>query len=304
MGIMDRDYYAERQSGGWTASGRWNLTAGIIVTTSVLFLLQHIGSAREENPLWSWGSFQPQRLLSGEVWRLLTPLVLHDSIWQLLANMLLVYWAGSRLEAIHGPSEYGAYYLTAGLLGYATGTVVYWMTPSPAQIVLTGANPAVAATLILFACHFPRQQVLLFFVLPIPAWTIAALYVGLDLLVMLERGWLLTATTDLAGAAFGLLYYRYHWQLTGHWRIRWRRRTRPALRPTLRVTTPPDSDSGPIESATASGRPSLASTASGDFEAEVDRVLAKVSQQGQASLTPEERALLFQASELYKKRRR
>jgi hypothetical protein len=33
-------------------------------------------------------------------------------------------------------------------------------------------------------------------------------------------------------------------------------------------------------------------------------VLAKVSQYGQASLTAEERAILFQASELYKKRRR
>ena len=40
------------------------------------------------------------------------------------------------------------------------------------------------------------------------------------------------------------------------------------------------------------------------FEAKVDAVLEKVSKHGQDTLTPEERALLFQASERYKKRRK
>ena len=40
------------------------------------------------------------------------------------------------------------------------------------------------------------------------------------------------------------------------------------------------------------------------FEVKVDRVLAKVSQHGQESLTAEEREILFRAGEVYKKRRK
>jgi hypothetical protein len=41
-----------------------------------------------------------------------------------------------------------------------------------------------------------------------------------------------------------------------------------------------------------------------EIESKVDAVLAKVSKLGQESLTPEEREILFKASELYKKRRK
>ena len=41
-----------------------------------------------------------------------------------------------------------------------------------------------------------------------------------------------------------------------------------------------------------------------DIESKVDAVLAKVSMMGQESLTPEEREILFRASELYKKKRK
>ncbi len=305
MGIMDRDYYSEDRHGRWGQTWRgWGVAVWIIVLTSVVFLLQHVGDVRN-NPLLGWGAYHPRRVVAGEVWRLVTPLVLHHSIWHLFANMLLVYWAGSRLSAIHGEVEYGVYYVLAGVLGYAVATGLYGagvLAGEPA----VGANAAVAATLVLFACHFPRQQVLLFFVLPLPVWSIAVLYVGVDLLIMVGNGWQAAAAVDLVGAGFGWLYYRYNWHLTGRWWPEKKRRASSSVRPVLRVTTPPDSDSVVMEG--GSGEEAAPSTASSsstvDFEAEVDRVLAKVSQYGQASLTAEERAILFQASELYKKRRR
>jgi membrane associated rhomboid family serine protease len=305
MGIMDRDYYSEDRKGSWGQTWRgWGVAVWIIVLTSVAFLLQHVGGAGN-NPLVEWGYYDARRVLAGEVWRLLTPLVLHYSIWHLFANMLLVYWAGSRLSAIHGEVEYGVYYVLAGVLGHAVATGLFVAGVLPAGPAL-GANAAVAATLVLFACHFPRQQVLLFFVLPLPVWSIAVLYVGVDLLILVGNGWQAAAAVDLVGAGFGWLYYRYNWHLTGRWWPERKRRTSSSVRPVLRVTTPPDSDSVVMESGSVEETAPAASSSSSavDFEAEVDRVLAKVSQYGQASLTAEERAILFQASELYKKRRR
>ena len=306
MGIMDRDYYSEDQPGRWGGTGRgWGVAVWIIILTSVVFLLQHVGEVGNNNPLVQWGHYDARRVVAGEVWRLVTPLLLHHSIWHLFANMLLVYWAGSRLSAIHGQVEYGVYYVLAGVLGYAVATVLSGVGVFAAGLAL-GANAAVAATLVLFACHFPRQQVLLFFVLPLPVWSIAVLYVGLDLLIMLGNGWQVVAAIDLVGAGFGMLYYRYNWHLTGRWWPERKRHTSSSVRPMLRVTTPPDSDSVVMEggSGEESSPPASAPAPTVDFEAEVDRVLAKVSQRGQASLTAEERAILVQASELYKKRRR
>lgn len=305
MGIMDRDYYGEGGNRGEGAiwSG-WGVAAWIIAVSCVVFFLQQVGKDRDGSWIEVWGRYDSSKVLSGELWRVATALLLHESLWQLVANMLLVYWAGSRLAQIHGQWEYLTYYVVSGVLGY--GIVTGLSAVGWGDGTAMGANGSAVATLVLFARHFPRQQVLLFFILPLPVWGVAALYVGLDMLGVLGSGSRASvAAMDLSGAVFGYLYYQFQWQLTGGWQRRGGRRGRAPVRPSLRVAAPTSSDSVPVESSSPAsafrGSPQRVST---DFEAEVDRVLAKVSQQGQESLTAEERAILFQASEIYKKRRR
>ncbi len=307
MGILDRDYYAEGPSPWGHARGPWKGAVGIIVVCCVLFLLQNLSPPRGINPLVQWGAYHPERILSGEVWRLASPLLLHASVWHLLANMLLVYWAGGRLEEMYGRGEYLAFYLLAGSAGYLALWVVDLLAGAPAfpRGALLGPNAAVTATLLVFACHFPRQQVLLFFVLPVPVWGIVALYVGLDLLGLLGAGMRSAAALDLAGMAFGLAYYYSGWRITRWPPVRWSGR----LRPRLRVVVPPREEAPSaqrVSSQVVSPQQDtpLNPLTPPDLEAEVDRVLAKVARYGQASLTPEERAILVQASEWYKKRRR
>ena len=102
-------------------------------------------------------------------------------------------------------------------------------------------------------------------------------------------------TVHLAGAAFALAYYKGHWRVVNgvSWLQGLRRQvTRPRLRvyregspEAVAVTTPP------------------VSQADEQLEAKLDAVLEKVARSGQASLTENEKQILFRASEIYKRRR-
>ncbi|MEU1276913.1 rhomboid family intramembrane serine protease [Streptomyces sp. NPDC005805] len=55
----------------------------------------------------------------GEYYRLLTSVFLHQEIWHVFFNMLLLWWLGGQLEQALGRSRYLALYLVSGLAGSA-----------------------------------------------------------------------------------------------------------------------------------------------------------------------------------------
>jgi hypothetical protein len=105
------------------------------------------------------------------------------------------------------------------------------------------------------------------------------------------------------GAVFGALYFqsgRRLEDLLPRWPGRERKRVQPRLRV---VPAEPEEAREPVGAAVeAPARP--APPHDEHFEAKVDQVLEKVSRDGPESLTPEEREILFRASELYKKKRK
>src|SRR5580700_4993412 len=104
MGIQDRDYYRDSSNSFLGAWGRQGAVVWLIVITSVIFIAQLMtGNLRSE--LYDLGKYSFDKVLSGEIWRLLTPLFLHANFLHLFVNMLVLYWAGSRLEEIYGARE-------------------------------------------------------------------------------------------------------------------------------------------------------------------------------------------------------
>ncbi|MBA4064571.1 MAG: hypothetical protein C0501_12835 [Isosphaera sp.] len=176
-----------------------------------------------------------------------------------------------------------------------------------------GASGAVSAVVVLFAFRYPSQQVLLFFVIPMPMWLLAALFVGLDALGSLgvfgPGGGRTAYVVHLGGALFGAVYHLTDFRFTSLFSRPPRGAARRA-RPQLRVVPAPPADTPtPVAAAVESPpRPKDAADPPGgseeSLEARVDQVLAKVSRSGRDSLTPEEKAILARAGELYKKRRK
>jgi len=312
MGIQDREYYRESSGGMFDSWGRWGATNWIIVITAITFFAQIFthdfdgGRQLADSPVTEFGLYNPARILErGEAWRLVTPIFLHAGLIHLAFNMLVLWWAGSRIEELYGKREFTCFYLGSGIfanlveLGLQAAHALPWTNG-------LGASGAVTAVLVLYACHDPYHKVSLFFVVTVPLWFCAVFYVVMDLFGALGMGQRnIGYIVHLGGALFGFTYYRtgfrFHHLIPS---LPSRKRTVPSLRIVRpepdelddeREAVPAGLDTLPFQSEAPAEEP---------FERKVDRVLEKVSKHGQESLTPEEREILFRAGEVYKKRRK
>ena len=55
-----------------------------------------------------WLNLDTEKVLQGQVWRLLTNAFCHDrfGVWHILINMLLLFWFGATLESLYGSKEF------------------------------------------------------------------------------------------------------------------------------------------------------------------------------------------------------
>jgi membrane associated rhomboid family serine protease len=147
-------------------------------------------------------------LAAGYWWTLLTAEFSHRETWHLAMNMLVLYSFGRVLVWRWGTRTFLVFYLVAAVvasLGHvATG---YLIDRNEAAL---GASGAVSAVLAAFAVLYPRHRVLVFAVLPLPAWIATLLFVGLDVWGVAAQsaggGLPIGHGAHLAGAAFGLAY--------------------------------------------------------------------------------------------------
>ena len=140
-----------------------------------------------------------------------------------------------------------------------------------------------------------------------PVWLLVVLYVAPGW-TRRDRAWSqggIGYLGHLGGALFGALYYqtgiRFGESLHAKAAIAAARQPAAARDSAAAAGRHRHARTGRRRGRESSRDPARARTI---LEAKVDAVLAKVSKLGQESLTPEEREILFKASELYKKRRK
>ncbi len=302
MGIHDRDYARDDvpgRIGAFAEPGsatRWLL--GITIGVFLLQILTQTSSRSVLEPqpgVTEFIELDTALVWQGQVWRLLTYGFAHSTgdIFHIVFNMIGLYFFGRAIEDRYGAREFVAFYLMAIFLGGLAFAGTHWTNPG----IAVGASAGVVAVVVLFACNWPRQQVLLFFVFPVQIWVLAVLFVAIDALALLgnQRTNRVAVEAHLAGAVFALLYFRNHWHLSGWWQgfREWRRRQ---SRPRLRVYSGEDHEEPIVK---------LAASLSEEeqLEAKVDAVLEKLSRVGQENLTEHEKEVLRKASEVFRKRR-
>ena len=302
MGLQDRGYYADRRQpflaewsgvnaiialnvGIWLANFIFagNLFEGLLPR----FSLNEIFCLPEDLPR------QPQFFYT-----LLTYGFLHDSSspWHLIFNMVTLWFFGREIEAVLGRAEFIRFYC-ASIIFAGLGWVVVERFSHPTMAAgapLIGASGGVMAVLAAFIWYYPRQTLLIYGVLPVPAWALGLLYLASDVGGLGDHTSKVAHVAHLGGALFGILYAWRGWSLEGlvggpiaaisQWFSR---------RPRMRVVRPDDN-------VATSVRP-------GDdphLDQEVDRILEKISRTGESSLTSAERDTLTRASQRLKQRNR
>jgi membrane associated rhomboid family serine protease len=247
--------------------------------------------------------------LQRTAWTAVTYMFAHYGAWHLGANMFALLTFGPRLEAAMGTRAFTMYYLWCGL-GGAVAHMLFVRTG-----VLIGSSAAVLGVMFGYAHQWPDEELALFGVVPVRAWTIMLLLSVVTLAAgMTAEG---EATVNdrmvylahLGGLAFGWLYLRTPPAASIE---RLRQRISPA--PDYQDEAPPRAiprtlprqraQRDEVDEIVAKSRAIAAQhpvtravvtpvrTSSEIRAAELDRVLDKISADGLASLTSEEHALL------------
>ena len=318
MGIHDRDYYRDDEGGflaNWSRSGQ--VTKSLIAINVAAFVIQ-LATQRQggaAGAFTEWLQLVGEKVMHGEVWRLVTCGFLHDPghIFHIIFNMLILWLAGRELEERHGPREFLAFYLVAlvvSSLAYIGWTYLRLTGTTPSTPAI-GASGAVTAALMLFILHEPKRKILLFFVIPMPIWVLGVIFVGVDVFGMLlskpddaDTGVRVAVAAHFGGMGFGALYYFARLRITALL-PGWPSKAAQRAQPRLRVRRDEDDNEPDLpEPPEPLPPPKAEPDVDEHLEAQLDAVLAKVAKQGQSSLTSAERAVLHRASEVYRRRRR
>lgn len=160
----------------------------------------------EQNFLVSWSALE-----EGRVWTLLTAAFSHHMFWHLFLNLYVLNSFGPIIETTLGFFRFVRFYLIAGIVSSSVHAFVSAGLLNKPDLPALGASGAISGIIILFSFLFPNQKILLFGILPVPAFFGALLFVGLDiwgLVVQVGGGGLpIGHGAHLGGALMGAIYY-------------------------------------------------------------------------------------------------
>jgi len=216
-------------------------------------------------------------------WTLVTYLFVHGGVLHLAFNMLALYVFGPPVEERMGSRAFIGYYLICGL-GGAVLSFIFPLT------LVVGASGAILGVALAFAWYWPEAPV---FVLPFPepiaARWLVTFYVMFDLVLAVIGGDGIAHLAHLGGMGAGFCWLKgQDWSLRRAER-RLRGRTEPGVlvHPAARAARGSDETKRPEPPRRA---------ATDRSQAEIDRVLDKISARGMGSLTPAERKFLAEMS--------
>lgn len=279
-----------------------SIVAKIIVVTIGVYLLQTLThrAGSPDSLAFDWLALERDLLFqSGQVWRLVTYAFCHSeaSLTHIACNMLALFFLGRIVAKTLGETEFLAVYLTSAVFAgiVQASSMAIWR--SPGQDWTLGASGAVSAVFMLFALHYPKMKLYLFGLVPIQArWLLlgvvawdAAGFLGFATNPFSASGAKIGHAAHLGGLIFGFLYFQWHMNLTG-----WTKNLVDKSAGTVREVPLPQSD---LRVFNPGVQPEV------DFTQQIDQILAKISDEGEASLTDRDRRLLKQASQHLKSTR-
>jgi len=279
-----------RWAGGFTPPG----VRLILIATIAVFVVDKVLLRGRLDEV---GALSARDLMHLQVWRLLTFQFLHGNLGHIFWNLFLLWMLGVTLERQLGTKQFLYLYFLAGLVGglfevgfnvamyeMYGGFIIKSALPQGGYVLrkisfldtqAVGASAGVAGVLVAFAVRNPRAVFLLFFLIPVQAWLIAAFYCVIETRSMIlglsgQWGDNVAHAAHFGGMLMGFLWARYGYVI-GSWR--W-----PLGRPARRTPFGWRREPGPAD------------------QAEVDRILKKIHDEGIDSLSTREKIFLQDVS--------
>ncbi|MBI1367761.1 MAG: rhomboid family intramembrane serine protease [Planctomycetes bacterium] len=289
MGFSDRPYsYDDQQPTLRGQLAGTSVTVWLIVINVLVYILTAIftQSARASalSPL-EWGGFNiDDGVYRMQLWRWFTYQFIHAGLFHILFNMMVLFYFGPWIERMLGPRKYLAFYLLCGCCGAVVYTLLSMVPGLLGEFeggMLVGASGSIFGLIVACAVRMPHQEIMLWGAIRMTMRTLALILLGVAVLSVVVGS--MNAGGDaahLGGALLGFVLIR-----NDHWLNLFDRLSTRHISPAqLRDRYKRGRFQDKLKKQAAS-------------EQEIDRILAKVSQQGLQSLTRREQKFLRQTSE-------
>lgn len=284
MGIYDREYYREEEQTRLGGAGRTMVT-NLLIANLVIFVVDAFFF--EPNHQISWYLSLKANVLHTpwNLWQLLTYGFVHDphDFRHIAFNMFSLWMFGREVEAMYGAKEFLRIYLAMIVAGGLFWLAVMNVTMPGADVPVLGASGAVVGTIVLWTCLCATRSVMVMGMFPMRGWVFGVVFlVGGELMSFSDPENRTAHSVHFAGAALAFIYYRRGWNLGRLIPRRWSL-SALKLRPKLRLHDPEFDER--------------------ELNREVDKILEKISREGEASLSKKERRTLEEASRRYQRKR-
>jgi membrane associated rhomboid family serine protease len=266
-------------------------TTALLLVNLGFFVFQNINAVYLHWPVLRYLALSREGLEAGWFWQLFTFQFLHGGTWHFVCNVVGLYFLGRPLEAALGPARLLEVYFGGSFLGGLLQALLGLLFPFQFGQATLGASAGVCGLLAAFAMLQRDRMFLFMFFLPIRAWNLLLISLGVAVFFVLvpsEPG--IAHAAHLGGLLGGMAYV--HWIVRAERRLfdwrPYRDHDRDAELVHANATTPPAR-----RRRDPAGDEELPE--SEFISREVDPILDKISAQGLQSLTDRERRILEKA---------
>lgn len=225
----------------------------VIINCAIYLLMLLVAGLRPElaRELTLWFGLIPRSVIHGYLWQLVTYSFLHGGLFHLLFNMLTLWMFGSQFEMDWGKRQFLEYFffcvvgaaLTSVAVGYGA-LAMQQAYPAPLfanvsnliRVPTVGASGGIFGILIAYGIIYGNREILLWFILPIKAKYLIAVFIFIALVGALGDAGGVANFAHLGGAFFGWIYLKYiprkglqyatseRYYGVRNWWIKWKRR--------------------------------------------------------------------------------
>ncbi|MBN1634416.1 MAG: rhomboid family intramembrane serine protease [Ignavibacteria bacterium] len=138
-------------------------------------------------------------------WQIITYMFLHGDFGHLFFNMFALWMFGVEIENLWGSKKFLIYYFLCGISAAVANLFIAPLFSTVGPTI--GASGAVYGVLVAFAFLFPNRHIYLYFLLPIKAKYLIIFYMALEVIyVASNQATGIAHIAHLGGAVAGLIY--------------------------------------------------------------------------------------------------
>ncbi len=191
------------------------VTRVLLLATIGIYLLQIVSGSFLPFDVTTMFALNSNAIQHWQLWRGITYIFLHGSIFHLFINMLVLFMFGREMESMLGARCFLSLYLGCGILGGVGWIIISGNSPA----YCLGASGAIFGIIGAFAAMFPARKItlLLFFVIPI-TMTARVMAIGMavvSVFALMGADGNIAHAAHLAGGLAGYFYGR-NIRLSGH----------------------------------------------------------------------------------------